>query len=91
MIKNVYAVYDSCSGIYAGPFLFNQDGEAVRWFGDQAVSDNSIGNHPEHYTLYRVGRWDDGKGCFIPEDRICLHTAEEMVTLSRKLEVVQDA
>ena len=62
MIVNLYAVYDRCSGVYDGPIPGQSDGQMIRRFSDMAVGDTEIGKHPEDYTLFRVGSWNDGNG-----------------------------
>ena len=56
MIVNLYAVFDSATGVYDGPIPGQADGSVIRAFSDKAVSDdNAVGQHPECYTLFRVG------------------------------------
>ena len=63
MIVNLYAVYDRASGVYDGPFPGKSDGHIVRGFSDQVKNkDSEIGKHPDDYTLFKVGTWNDGTG-----------------------------
>ena len=61
MIVNLYAVYDSASGVYDGPFPGKADGHVIRSFSDQCLNaEGPMGNHPEDFTLFKVGSWNDG-------------------------------
>lgn len=85
MRLNVYTVFDSASQAYMRPFFMQSDGQALRSFTDIAQdADHEIGKHPEDYSLYRIGTYDDGKGQLFPEDRQCLATAQEVVAAARE-------
>lgn len=59
---NIYAVLDSAVGVYANPVMMNTDGEAMRSFTDAVVNaDSPLSNHPQDYTLYLIGTWDNEK------------------------------
>ena len=61
MKVNLYAVFDRASGIYDGPIPGQSDGQMIRNFSDMALNaDHQIGKHPEDYTLFKVGTWNDG-------------------------------
>lgn len=85
MKKRMYDVLDTATLVYMGPFQFRTDGEAMRWFQDQATTDTAIAAHPEHYSLYYIGDHDDSKGDLLPADKICLATAEEVVALAQNV------
>lgn len=86
----LYSVFDSCSGLYDRPFVAVADGAAIRSFGDIAVdAEHPVGVHPEHFSLFRLGEFDDNKGEVLGKDRVCLCTALERVSESRK--VVKEA
>ena len=87
MKLKVYAIFDSASGVYDGPFKARGHGEIIRMFGDLAVSaDHPIGNHPEHFSLYFIGYFDDNKAELEPCERQVLVTGEECVAQSRNIE-----
>lgn len=76
----VYAIYDTAAGAYMRPFFMSTDGQAMRMFTDIAQDASSeIGKHPEDYSLFRIGQYDDNKGELHKEDRECLATALEVV------------
>lgn len=63
MKLNAYTIYDVASGIYMRPFFSQADGQAIRGFKDIACdADHEVGKHPEDYTLYRIGSFNDTTG-----------------------------
>ena len=91
MKRNIYMIYDTAAAIYMGPLIFRADGEAMREFEGQSTNaDSKIGHHPEDFSLYRVGSFDDHDGKLVPEDKICLATALEMVAKARNAETVAE-
>lgn len=63
MKLNAYTIFDVASGTYMRPFFTGADGEAKRGFKDIASdAEHAVGQHPEDYTLYRVGSWNDVTG-----------------------------
>ena len=85
MRLNIYTIFDSASGAYIRPFYAQSDGQALRSFTDISQdADHEIGKHPEDYSLFRIGTYDDNKGQLHPEDKECLATAMEVVAASRE-------
>lgn len=63
MKLKMYAVYDSKVETYAQPFFLPTNGAAIRsWIG--AVNDETtmFAKHPEDYTLFELGEYDDETG-----------------------------
>lgn len=63
MILKIFSVLDSKAGFFGKPFFAQQDASAVRDFAD-AVNDGSNPNnlwhkHPEDFSLYYIGDYDD--------------------------------
>ena len=62
MKLKIYSIYDSVAQAFQKPFYMHNDGEALRMF-QQAVNDphenNVINKHPEQFTLFHVGEWED--------------------------------
>ena len=82
---NVYAIYDVAAACYKQPFMIRTDGEALRGFMDLAVSDeNDIGKHPEHFQLFKLGRFNDGSGLYSENTPKLLATAQEMVAKAQE-------
>jgi len=86
MKLNAYTIYDVASGVYMRPFFSQADGQAVRGFKDIACdAEHEIGKHPEDYTLYRIGAFNDTTGKMEGEELEKLATALEMVSSSRQV------
>jgi hypothetical protein len=87
MRLNVYTIFDTATGAYMRPFYMQSDGQATRAFKDLAVAaDHEIGKHPEDYSLWRIGQFNDNKGELVPEDRECLATALELVATAQRVD-----
>ena len=87
MRLNVYTVYDVASGAYMRPFFMQSDGQALRSFGDiVGDADHEIGKHPEDYSLFRIGTFDDNKGKLGEESPECLATALEVLAKARTVD-----
>jgi hypothetical protein len=87
MRLNVYSIFDVAAGAYARPFFLQSDAAAMRLFGDEAVgADNPISAHPEDYSLFRIGTFDDQKGRIEGEPHECLATALEVVAQRQKVD-----
>ncbi len=90
MKLNVYSIFDTASGLYSRPFFTQSDPEAMRSFTDIAVdADHPIGKHPEDYSLFRLGTFDDDSGKLNKEDPECLCTALERISFSRSVDARQ--
>jgi len=71
---NIFAVFDSKTGIYSQPFLLVNRETAIRAFGFAArSSDNEIGRYPHDHKLYALGLFDDSNGTYesIPPEYVC--------------------
>jgi len=70
MIHKIYSVYDSKSESYTPPFYDHAEGRAIRTFSDCCNDPgHQFGMHPEDYTLFMVGTFDDDTGTII-QDKI---------------------
>ena len=86
MRMNVYSIFDTASGCYMRPFFVQADGQALRAFSDLSQdAEHEVGKHPEDYSLFRLGTFDDNKGQLVGEAPECLATALEMVAASRRV------
>jgi len=84
MKLNAYTIYDVASGVYMRPFFSQADGQAIRGFKDIATdAEHEVGKHPEDYTLYRVGSFNDTTGKMAGEELEKLATGLEMVSADR--------
>lgn len=65
MELKIFALYDEKAITYARPFFLPHKGQAIRLFSDLATdSSQEIGRHPEDYSLYHLGTYDDITGRF---------------------------
>jgi len=86
MKHNLYAIYDTASGIYQRLIPAQSHGQITREFSDLATNaEHPVGAHPEDYTLFYLGTFNDGTGEIIPYAPEALATALEMVSLSRNV------
>jgi len=70
MIHNIYAVYDSKAETYTPPYFQHKEAMALRTFSDCANDiGHTFGKHPEDYTLFDLGQYDDQTGS-ITQDKI---------------------
>lgn len=68
MIQQAFSIFDTAAGVYSPPFFQITKGLAIRIFTDTANDKtNAIGLHPNDYTLFAVGTFDDNTGMFRPE------------------------
>ena len=64
MKLNIYSIYDDTAKAYMQPFFLHNHALAVRAFTDQVNSENNnpLSIHPEQFTLYHVGEFNDQTG-----------------------------
>ena len=76
MIKFLYSVRDHQAG-YAQPVAFMNDGLAVRSVQDCVrLGGGDMHNHPEDFSLYKVGSFDDVTGKIEPMDVFICHLVQ---------------
>lgn len=65
MKLRVFSVFDSAAEAFLPPMFLQSRGVAMRSFGD-AVNrkDHQFHEHPEHFTLFEIGLWDDSNAQF---------------------------
>ena len=86
MNLNIYSIYDTATAAYMRPFFLQSDGQATRMFGDLAQNaDHEVGQHPEDYSLYRIGIYDDQTAKLIPQEKTCLATALEIIAANKNV------
>ena len=87
MKQNIYSIFDTASGLYSRPFITQSDGEAIRSFSDIATdADHPIGKHPQDYTLFRLGIFDDTTGKLTNEDNSSLCNALERCAAAQNVD-----
>jgi len=72
---SVFAIWDDKAKAYMQPFFLPTVGMATRTVGD-CVNDpkHNFGMHPEDYTLFRIGTFEDDTGSLTvlePRETIC--------------------
>lgn len=90
MITKMYTVYDSKAEAYLPPFYMQSTGLAMRSFEDTVKDqDHHFAKHPEDYTLFEVGTFDD-QTCTIETHKtpISLAKAIELCITNPSLEAV---
>ncbi len=84
MKTQIYSIYDTASATYQKPTFARTDGEIMREFQNICMDkQHPCGQHPEDYSLIRLGNYDDQNGKVINEVNECLATGLEMVALHR--------
>ncbi len=84
MKTNIYAIFDTASGCYLKTIFARADGEIMREFQNMCSDkEHPCGQHPEDYSLFRLGNFEDQTGKLSDEDNECLATGLEMVALMR--------
>lgn len=65
MLHRMFTVFDVKVGAYLQPFFLQADDQAVRAIGD-CVNDpaHAFSKHPEDYTLFFLGIFDDNHASF---------------------------
>ena len=64
----VFSIFDVKAQAYLPPFILPNAEMAARTFGDCINSDNhQFAAHPEDYTLFRLGTFDDNTGAYTLE------------------------
>lgn len=59
----LFSIQDSGADAFMQPFFVQAEGVAIREFGNLCNDkEHPVGKHPEDYTLFRVGFWNERKG-----------------------------
>lgn len=81
MKVKLYAVLDTCTGVYDGPVPFHNDQTAMRAFHKHASTEGTpINNSPSDFSIWRVGEWNDADGSITPETKTCIAYAIDLLT-----------
>lgn len=75
----IFTVFDSKVEAFLRPFFMQSKGEALRAFADTVNDKNTqLNRHPEDYTLFELGEYDDSNATFkILDAKISLGNAIE--------------
>lgn len=66
------AMYDSKMEKYTPVHPVAARGAAVRGFSDVISGDNDVGRHPEDFSLWILGLWNESTGEVWPHARECI-------------------
>lgn len=82
MIQFIYSIYDEKVEAYGQPFFAPTNPAAIRMFTDLTMDHNSsVSRHPQDYTLYQLGTYDDSTGKLESfENAVNLGRANEYIT-----------
>lgn len=62
-MMRIFSVYDVKAEIFQKPFTASKIGEAMRGFTDVVKDKNhALGQHPEDYSLFEIGNFDEKIG-----------------------------
>lgn len=65
MKLRIFSIFDSKLDAFAAPFFMSTIGQATRAFTDEASNpQSSLSKHPEDYTLFELGEFDDQNAAF---------------------------
>ncbi|AXL15300.1 nonstructural protein [Microviridae sp.] len=68
MIHKIYTVYDTKAEAFLPPFFMHKEGMALRIFQECLENEeHQFGKHPEDYTLFYAGEFDDNLGTITQE------------------------
>lgn len=82
MKLNAYVIFDSKAQIYNKPFFLINSSIALRSFQDITNDENTdIHNHPEDFSLWLIGEYEDATAVFTPCLADCLCKAHELTNL----------
>lgn len=68
MPKICFSIRDEKVQSYGMPFCCATQAEAVRMVGDALTTDTIFARHPNDFTLYNVGSFDEISGQIVPVD-----------------------
>lgn len=76
MIVQAYSLFDSKAKLFSQPFFALNDAVAKRMCAATANDEkSSLAQHPEDYSLFHIGEFDDDKGLLFPSGQntnLCL-------------------
>lgn len=87
MIVKMYSVFDSKAAFFGKPFFEQREESAIRTFSD-AVNEKNPNNmwnkHPEDYSLFFLGQFDDQTGVITVDLPRNVITASAIYSLNGK-------
>lgn len=85
----IYSIYDTAAKAYTRPFFLQNDGLAIRAFQDQvnAQEANNISEHPDQFTLFKLGEFDDLSGDILDTANESLGNGTQYVVNKTELDI----
>ena len=92
MNLNIYTIFDSAANAYMQPFFLHNDGLAIRSFSDtiNAKEPNNISEHPDQFTLFKIGTYDDTNGHLANDEPVSLGNAITFKTEQNQTFTIED-
>lgn len=86
MVTKMFSVYDSKAAVFSVPFFMPSIGLAIRSFTDLSNDPGTmVFKHPEDFSLFVVGEFDDEKGTAVAVSHQNLGTAASYKKPERSL------
>lgn len=80
MMTMCFSVFDTKAAVFGTPFFMPREAMAIRSFEDLTNDGKSlVFNHPEDFSLYHVGDFDDDSGEMVPVKPRNLVTAASLL------------
>lgn len=89
----MYSIYDKAAKAYNTPFFMHNKALAIRAFSDNVNSkeENNISKHPDQFSLFYLGEYDDSKAQFNINDQPELEaTALELVEHTLETDLIKE-
>lgn len=75
----MFSIYDKAIEAYMRPFMAQAEGQATRMFQDIVCDEQSdLFKHPEDYSLFKIGSFDDNNGELLDCEPTCVMRAHEV-------------
>lgn len=77
----VVSVFDSAAQAFGRPVFVAAPGQALRSFQDEVnKGEGDLSKHPEDFTLYQLGWFDDNSGQFDTDSPAVLMRGKDAIT-----------
>lgn len=76
----ICSIWDSKAEVFSQPMFFQAKGQAVRSFSDAVNEEGNFKKHPEDFTLFVLGEFDDNTGLISAQPPETLGNGVQYVT-----------
>lgn len=94
MKLNVYSVFDAKLACFGRPWYEMTDASAIRVFTDAVNDGSNVQNqwhrHPEDFSLFVIGTFEDSNGMLKPSTPLSLVTASAVYDYKRDVEELDE-